>query len=144
MVDIAVPRDIEPEVGNLEDIYLYCVDDLHDIIEENLQSRREAALQAEEIIEIQVESFMSWLRTQDVVPIIRSLREAAVKESDYLLLKSKKQLAQGVLPERVLEELARTLTNKLLHEPTRKLRQSGSDVDNNLIEAARRLFNLKD
>ena len=144
MVDIAVPRDIEPEVGNLEDIYLYCVDDLHDIIEENLQSRREAALQAEEIIEIQVESFMSWLRTQDVVPIIRSLREAAVKESDYLLLKSKKQLAQGVLPERVLEELARTLTNKLLDEPTRKLRQSGSDVDNNLIEAARRLFNLKD
>ena len=144
MVDIAVPRDIEPEVGNLEDIYLYCVDDLHDIIEENLQSRRDAALQAEEIIEIQVEIFVRWLRTQDAVPIIRSLREAVEKESDYLLIKAKKQLEQGVLPERVLEELARTLTNKLLHEPSRKLRQSGSDIDNNLIEAARSLFNLKD
>ena len=144
MVDIAVPRDIEPEVGNLEDIYLYCVDDLHDIIEENLQSRRDAALKAEEIIEIQVKSFMDWLKTQDAVPIIKSLREAAEKESDYLLLKAKKQLDQGVLPERVLEELARTLTKKLLHEPSRKLRQSASDVDNNLIEAARSLFNLKD
>ena len=144
MVDIAVPRDIEPEVGNLEDIYLYCVDDLHDIIEENLQSRRDAALKAEEIIEIQVKSFMDWLKTQDAVPIIKSLREAAEKESDYLLLKAKKQLDQGVLPERVLEELARTLTNKLLHEPSMKLRQSASDADNNLIEAARSLFNLKD
>lgn len=144
MVDIAVPRDIEPEVGDLEDIYLYCVDDLHDIIEENLQSRRDAALQAEEIIDIQVENFRSWLRTQDAVPIIRSIREKAEKESNDLLQKSKKQLEQGVSPEKVLEELARTLTNKLLHEPSRQLRQSGSDVDNSLIEAARNLFNLKD
>ncbi|MFT7235492.1 MAG: glutamyl-tRNA reductase [Methylophagaceae bacterium] len=144
MVDIAVPRDIEPEVGDLEDIYLYCVDDLHDIIEENLQSRRDAALQAEEIIDIQVEYFRSWLRTQDAVPIIRAIRDNAEKDSNHLLQKSKKQLEQGVSPEKVLEELARTLTNKLLHEPSRQLRQSGSDVDNSLIEAARNLFNLKD
>jgi glutamyl-tRNA reductase len=144
MVDIAVPRDIEPEVGNLEDIYLYCVDDLHDIIEENLQSRRDAALQAEEIIDSQVEHFVSWLRTQDAVPIIRSIRENAEEESKHLLRKAKKQLEQGSSPEQVLDELARTLTNKLLHEPSRQLRQSGSDVDNNLIEAARNLFNLKD
>lgn len=144
MVDIAVPRDIEPEVGDLEDIYLYCVDDLHDIIEENLQSRRDAALQAEEIIDSQVEHFRSWLRTQDAVPIIRAIRDNAEKESNHLLQKSKRQLEQGVSPEQVLEELARTITNKLLHEPSRQLRQSGSDVDNNLIEAARNLFNLKD
>ena len=144
MVDIAVPRDIEPEVGNLEDIYLYCVDDLHDIIEENLQSRRDAALQAEEIIDSQVEHFISWLRTQDAVPIIRAIRESAEEESNHLLQKAKKQLEQGTSPEQVLDELARTLTNKLLHEPSRQLRQSGSDVDNNLIEAARNLFNLKD
>ena len=144
MVDIAVPRDIEPEVGNLEDIYLYCVDDLHDIIEENLQSRRDAALQAEEIIDSQVEHFVSWLRTQDAVPIIRAIRENAEEESNYLLRRAKKQLEQGASPEQVLDELARTLTNKLLHEPSRQLRQSGSDVDNNLIEAARNLFNLKD
>jgi len=144
MVDIAVPRDIEPEVGNLEDIYLYCVDDLQDIIEENLKSRRDAALQAEEIIDTQVEHFMSWLRTQDAVPIIRAIREGAEIESNHLLQKAKRQLEHGVSPEHALEELARTLTNKLLHEPSRQLRQSGANVDNNLIEAARSLFNLKD
>lgn len=144
MVDIAVPRDIEPEVGNLEDIYLYCVDDLHDIIEENLQSRRDAAQQAEEIIDTQVEHFMSWLRTQDAVPTIRAIRESAELDRQQLLQKAKKQLEQGMSPEQALEELARTLTNKLLHEPSRQLRQSGSDIENNLIEAARSLFNLKD
>jgi glutamyl-tRNA reductase len=144
MVDIAVPRDIEPEVGDLEDIYLYCVDDLHGIIEENLQSRRDAALQAEEIIDSQVEHFKAWLRTQDAVPVIRAIRSNAENESKSLLEKAKKQLEQGTDPEQVLNELARTLTNKLLHEPSRQLRQSGSDADNNLIEAARNLFNIKD
>ncbi len=144
MVDIAVPRDIESEVGDLEDIYLYCVDDLHDIIEENLQSRRDAALQAEEIIDSQVDSFISWLRTQDAVPVIRAIRTNAHNESGYLLEKAKKQLEQGVDTEQVLKELARTLTNKLLHEPSRQLRQSGNDTDNNLIEAARSLFNIKE
>ena len=144
MVDIAVPRDIESEVGDLEDIYLYCVDDLHDIIEENLQSRRDAALQAEEIIDSQVDNFINWLRTQDAVPVIRALRTNAHNESDYLLEKAKKQLQQGVDTEQVLKELARTLTNKLLHEPSRQLRQSGNDTENNLIEAARSLFNIKE
>tara|TARA_R110001606_G_scaffold346892_4_gene496026 strand:+ start:54110 stop:55369 length:1260 start_codon:yes stop_codon:yes gene_type:complete len=144
MVDIAVPRDIEPEVGNLEDIYLYCVDDLHGIIEENLQSRREAAVQAEEIIDNQVEHFLAWLRTQDAVPVIRAIREKAELESEHLLEKAKKQLEQGLPVEAILNDLARTLTNKLLHEPSRQLRQSGFDTDNNLIEAARSLFNIKD
>ncbi len=144
MVDIAVPRDIEQEVSTLEDIYLYCVDDLHEIIQENLQSRREAALQAEEIIEAQVENFIAWLRTQDAVPVIRAIRDIAETESNHLLKKSLKQLEQGQDAEKVLSELARTLTNKLLHEPSRQLRQSGSNTDNNLIEAARSLFNIKD
>jgi glutamyl-tRNA reductase len=144
MVDIAVPRDIEAEVGNLEDIYLYCVDDLHSIIEENLQSRRDAAQQAEEIVETQVEHFMAWLRSQDAVPIIQSIRNSAEKESEYLLEKSFKQLQQGVSPEQVLTDFSRSFTNKLLHEPSRQLRQSGLDIDSNLVDAARRLFNIKD
>ncbi|MFT7413500.1 MAG: glutamyl-tRNA reductase [Methylophagaceae bacterium] len=144
MVDIAVPRDIEPEVGNLEDIYLYCVDDLQGIIEENLQSRREAAVQAEEIIDNQVEHFIAWLRTQDAVPVIRAIREKAELESEHLLEKAQKQLEQGLPAEAILNDLARTLTKKLLHEPSRQLRQSGFDTDNNLIEAARSLFNIKD
>jgi len=144
MVDIAVPRDIEPEVSSLEDIYLYCVDDLHGIIEENLQSRREAALQAEEIVDTQVEHFQAWLRTQDAVPIIKAIRERAEQESKLLQEKSLKQLEQGVPAEQVITDLARTLSNKLLHEPSRQLRQSGFDTENNLIEAARSLFNIKD
>jgi len=144
MVDIAVPRDIEAEVGTLEDVYLYCVDDLQDIIEENLQSRRDAALQAEEIIDSQVEHFAAWLRTQDAVPVIKAIRERAEEQSVHLLEKSLKQLEQGLPAEQVINDLARTLTKKLLHEPSRQLRQSGFNTDNNLIEAARSLFNIKD
>jgi glutamyl-tRNA reductase len=144
MVDIAVPRDIEAEVGDLEDIYLYSVDDLQGIIEENLQSRRDAAEQAEEIIDSQVDHFNAWLRSQDAVPVIRSLRANAEQESQQLVEKALKQLEQGTNAEQVVIDLARTLTNKLLHEPSRQLRQSGFDTDNNLLDAARRLFNIKD
>lgn len=144
MVDIAVPRDIEAEVSTLDDIYLYCVDDLQDIIEENLQSRRDAALQAEDIINNQVDIFLAWLRTQDAVPVITSLREKAEAESKVCLEKALKALEQGIPAEKVIADLARTLTNKLLHEPSRQLRQSGFNTDNNLIEAAKSLFNIKD
>jgi glutamyl-tRNA reductase len=144
MVDIAIPRDIEPEVGQLDDVYLYCVDDLHDIIEENLQSRRDAAEQAEEIVESQVEYFMAWLRSQDAVPVIKAIRTHAENESEQLLAKAKKQLEQGVEPHQIMTELARSLTNKLIHEPSRQLRNSGMNTDTNLIEAARNLFNIKD
>lgn len=144
MVDIAVPRDIEPEVSQLEDIYLYSVDDLHGIIEENLQSRRDAAKQAEEIIDNQVDHFLAWMRTQDAVPVIRAIRENAQQQSVELLVKAQKQLEQGTAPDQVLSELSRSLTNKLLHEPSRQLRQSGFEDDPELIAAARRLFNIKD
>lgn len=144
MVDIAVPRDIEQEVGDLEDIYLYCVDDLHGIIEENLQSRRDAAEKAEEIIDVQVDHFTAWLRSQDAVPVIRAIRANAEQESQQQLEKALKQLEQGTNAEQVVTDLARTLTNKLLHEPSRQLRQSGVDTDNSLLDAARRLFNIKD
>lgn len=144
MVDIAVPRDIEEEVGNLEDIYLYCVDDLHEIIEENIQSRRDAAQQAEEIIDAQVEHFIGWLRSQDAVPVIQAIRANAETESEQLLNKALKQIEQGIAPEQAMNDFARSLTNKLLHEPSRQLRQSGLDADNNLVDATRRLFNIKD
>lgn len=144
MVDIAVPRDIEEEIGQLEDIYLYCVDDLHDIIEENLQSRRDAALQAEEIIDTQVDHFTAWLRTQDAVPVIRAIRSEAEQISQQTLARAFRQLEQGISPQQAMTELARTLTNKLLHEPSRQLRQSGFDEDGQLLKSARRLFNIKD
>ncbi|MEC9412425.1 MAG: glutamyl-tRNA reductase [Pseudomonadota bacterium] len=144
MVDIAVPRDIEAEVGLLDDIYLYCVDDLKEIIEENLQSRRDAALQAEEIIDTQVDHFQAWLRTQDAVPVIRAIRDNAEEISKHSLERAIKQLEQGMPAEQAMTELARTLTNRLLHEPSRQLRQSGFDEEGHLLSAARRLFNIKD
>jgi glutamyl-tRNA reductase len=139
-----VPRDIEVEVDQLEDIYLYCVDDLRDIIEENLQSRRDAALQAEEIIDSQVGHFLAWLRAQDAVPVIRAIRDNAEEVSKSSLEKALKQLEQGLTPEQAMTELARSLTNRLLHEPSRQLRQSGFEEDDQLLDSARRLFNIKD
>lgn len=146
MVDLAVPRDIEAEVGQLEDIYLYDVDDLHDIIDENLQSRRDAAEQAEEIINSQADHFAGWMRSQDAVPVIRAIRAQGRLHSEQVLNKALRQLEQGIAAQVVLAELARTLTNKLLHEPSKQLRQAAfeSDEDNPLIDAARRLFNIKE
>ena len=142
MVDIAVPRDIAPEVAELEDVYLYTVDDLHSVIQENMASRQEAARQAEEIIEVQAEHFMGWLRSLDAATTIRAYRAQADAIRREVLEKAKKQLAQGKDPQQVLEFLAHTLTNKLVHAPSSALRQAGADERGDLIELARELFGL--
>jgi glutamyl-tRNA reductase len=143
MVDIAVPRDIEPEVGDLDDVYLYKVDDLRDIIEENIASRREAALQAEEIIESQVTQFMGWLRSLDAVDTIRHYREGADRVSSELLERARRRLANGESAEETLAWLARNLTNKLTHAPTVQMRQAGFDDRGELLDAARELLGIK-
>ncbi|MCB1777862.1 MAG: glutamyl-tRNA reductase, partial [Candidatus Competibacteraceae bacterium] len=123
MVDLAVPRDIDPAVANLDDVYLYTVDDLKDIIQENLRSRQAAARQAEEIIDAQVDHFMGWLRTQNSVDSIRALRRRAETARDETLSRALRQLAQGKEPAEVLNFLANTLTNKLIHPPCAGLRE---------------------
>jgi glutamyl-tRNA reductase len=142
MVDIAVPRDIEVEVGELDDIYLYTVDDLKDVVQENLQSRQEAAKQAEKIIDLQVVNFMHWIKSLDSVPTIRALREATDGFREAELTRAKRQLAKGEDPQRVLEQLARALANKFTHAPTSALQKADREGNNDLLEAARRLFNL--
>jgi len=144
MVDIAVPRDIEPEVGDLSDIYLYTVDDLKDVVQENLKSRQEAANEAEKIIDDKVVEFMRWAHSLDAVPTIRSLRESATAIREAEMSRALRQLARGESPAEVLEQLARALTNKLTHDPTAALRQADHEGDAQLLEAARRLFNLSD
>lgn len=144
MVDIAVPRDIEPEVSRLDDIYLYTVDDLHNIIEESRQSRRDAAKQAEEIIDHHVDQFAGWLRSQETVPTITALRIRLEQESEDLLSQAKKDIQQGQPAEEVLAEFSRQLSQKLLHSPCQQLHDAGVNGDNGLIDAARTLFNLKD
>ena len=143
MVDIAVPRDIESEVGNLSDVYLYTVDDLQEIIQEGLRSRQEAAEQAEEIIDTQVSHFMNWIRSLGAVDTIRAVRENAEVKRDVELELALKQIAAGKDPEIVLKQFAHRLTNKLLHVPSTQLKQAGYDGRAELLKAARDLFDLK-
>lgn len=142
MVDIAVPRDIEPEVDELDDVYLYTIDDLDAVIHENLESRREAAAQADDMIQSQVEDFMAWLRLQDAVGTIRHYRNLAEEQSQQTLAKAKQMLKQGKSVEKILEYLAYTLTNKLTDGPTRALNQAGREGRSDLLEAAKILLNL--
>ena len=140
IVDIAVPRDIEPEIADLEDVYLYTVDDLQEVIQENLKSRQDAAKQAEEIIDVQAGHFIGWLRSLDAVSTICEYRAEAQRLRDEVLAKSRQQLAQGKEPGDVLAYLAHTLTNKLIHTPSANLRQAGYEGKQDLVEAARQLL----
>jgi len=142
MVDIAVPLDIDPAVGELEDVYLYTVDDLRDVIEESLRTRREAALAAEEIIDQQVGRFMGWLGTRQVSTTIRAVRADAEAARDEVLEKARRRLAAGAPPEEVARYLAHTLTNKLLHAPTVQIRRAGASSRDDLVAAARTLYQL--
>jgi glutamyl-tRNA reductase len=143
MIDLAVPRDIEPEVEQLGDVYLYTVDDLNNTIEENMRSRLEAAEKAEEIIDSQVEQFMAWLRSEDAVATIQTLRAQAEITRDETLEKALAALRSGKNPDDVMHMLAHRLTNKLMHNPTTQLRQAGRNERRDLLNAARELFNLK-
>ncbi len=143
MVDIAVPRDIEPEAGDLRDVYLYTVDDLQEIIQEGLKSRQEAAKQAEEIIDIQVTHFMGWLKSLEAVSTIRAYREQAERIRDDEIEKARRLLARGGSPEEALQLLARGLTNKLVHTPSTQMKQAGFEGRTGLLDAARELFDLK-
>jgi len=144
MVDLAVPRDIEPEVGGLADVYLYSVDDLQEAIQENIQSRLEAAKEAEQIIDIQVVDFMHWVRSLDSVPAIRALRESTAAVCEAELKRAQRRLARGDDPQKVMQQLAHALTNKFTHAPSDALKKAGHDGDAQLLNAARRLFDLGD
>ena len=142
MVDIAVPRDIEPEVSDLNDVYLYTVDDLQEVIEENMRSRKEAAEQAEEIIAFHTAEFMGWLRSLDAVCLIQDYRRQAEEVRDEVLLRALKLVEKGKPPEEAIRFLAHTLTNKLLHGPSSRMRQAGKEGQTDLLEAANELFQL--
>lgn len=142
MVDIAVPRDIEGEVKDLSDVYLYTVDDLQEVIQENLKSRQEAAEQAGEIIDLKVDEFIAWLRSLDAVNLIQNYREQAQSCRDEILAKAQRMIENGKPPNEALDYLANTLTNRLLHGPSTQLREAGSSGQNELLAAANTLFQL--
>ncbi|MEJ2114640.1 MAG: glutamyl-tRNA reductase [Gammaproteobacteria bacterium] len=142
MVDLAVPRDVEPEVAKLADVYLYTIDDLQNVIEDNLKSRQQAADEAEIIIEHEVNEFSQWLRGQGVVDTVRAYRNKAEIKRDEVLEKAQKMLEQGKSTEEVLQFIAHTLTNKLTHEPTEAMHIAAKQGKNELIDAARILLNI--
>ena len=141
MVDLAVPRDIEIEVGEMDDVFLYTVDDLAQVVESGLESRQAAVVEAEEIITQRVDGFLQWLQTRETVPLIRSLRDSAERMRRHEMEHAMKLLAKGEDPARVLDQLSQRLTNKFLHAPTQALNQA--DTDRGELQAlVSRLYHL--
>ena len=142
MVDLAVPRDIEAEVGALNDVFLYVVDDLAEIVKQGMSNRQAAASQAETIIETRVQNFMEWLQARETVPTIRALRDHAERQRRHELERALKQLARGDDPEKILDYLSHALTNKLMHGPTQALSNVELHERESLEAWLRRLYPL--
>jgi glutamyl-tRNA reductase len=144
MVDIAVPRDIETQVAELEDVYYFTIDDLHTVVNENLETRRQAARDADKMIAVEVEHFEQQRKTLDAVPAIRQIREHADLIRSQTMEQAHRLLASGRDPKEVLEFLASTLTNRLTHAPSHRLRVAAELGEADLIKAAAVLFELND
>ncbi len=142
MVDLAVPRDIEPEAARLDDVYLYTVDDLGGVVQEGLQARQGAVAQAEAIIDTRVQGFMHWLETRASVPLVKRLREQADTTRAEELQRALKALALGKPAAEVIEALSRSLTNKLMHPPTAALTQAGADDQAGATRLIQTLYKL--
>jgi glutamyl-tRNA reductase len=140
MVDLAVPRDIEAEVAELDDVFLYTVDDLQSIVQGNLDTRRSSLEQAEAIIETQVGQFMHWMAARASVPLIRSLREQGEAARRHELERALRLLQKGDDPRQVLEALSQGLTNKLLHGPTQALNEAQAGERAALAALIERLY----
>ena len=144
MLDLAVPRDIEEEVGSLNDAYLYTVDDMMGIVQQGKDARQKAAAGAEVMVEQNVVEFLEWQQSRhQSVPLILTLREDGERARLYVLENAMKQLAKGTSPEEVLERLSIQLTNKLLHSPTRTLNKAGAQ-DAHLVDAVAKIYHLKE
>ena len=144
LLDLAVPRDIDPAVAQLKDAFLYTIDDLERAIEDNRRSRREAAAEAEEIIDLQVARFAEAMQVARNDAPLRALRAQGEAARDAALARARKQLAAGQDPAEVMEQLAHVLTNRLLHAPTAALRDAAAVGDSELARAAERLFRAGD
>jgi glutamyl-tRNA reductase len=140
LLDLAVPRDIAADVSGLRDVFVYTVDDLQRVVEDNRRSRREAAEAAEAIIELQVARFLETSGADAGLVPLKRLRAHGERNSAEVLAKAKQQLAAGGDPHAVLDYLAHTLTNRLLHAPTAALRNAALSGDAELARAAEKLF----
>jgi glutamyl-tRNA reductase len=144
VVDLAVPRDVEPEAAELDDVFLYSIDDLSNIVRGNLQIRKEAVAQAEEMIAAQAGNFLRWLEGRTVVPTITALHGHHDQLRAAELERVRRLLAGGTSPEQALELLARGLTNKFLHAPTQALNQAGDAERAELVAMFEKIYQIPD
>jgi glutamyl-tRNA reductase len=144
MVDLAVPRDIEPEVKSLEDVYLYTVDDLASVIQTGQAHRQAAVAEAEVIIDAGVQSFMHWLVQRGSVPLIQQLNAQADEWREAEMARARKLLAKGEDPDKVLEALSRGLTQKMLHGAMAELREADPEHMPHAVHAVQRMFLRKE
>ena len=143
MVDIAVPRDIESQVGELSDVYLYSVDDLREIVDQNLQSRSNEARKADLIIDEGVRLYIEEVRSLGAVDTVKEYRNMAEQLRERELQRAQRALARGEDPQQILAQLARAITNKLIHAPTAGLKQASVDGRQDVINSGRRLLGLE-
>jgi len=144
MVDIAVPRDIESQVGDLRDVYLYSVDDLREIVDQNLRSRRDEACKADLIIAEGVRQYVQDMRSLGAVDAVKEYRQMAEQLREQELQRALCSLARGDDPQQILAQLARTITNKLIHAPTAGLKQASAEGRLDTVASARKLLGLEE
>jgi len=143
-VDIAVPRDIEPAVGELPDVYLYTIDDLDKVILEGQGNREAAAREATRLLDEEIARYASIERSKEVAPIIATLRDASEEVRKEIAAKARRRLAKGETAEEAIEFATAALMKKMLHKPSVALRKAGESSDQSLIDSARRIFGLDD
>jgi len=144
LIDLAIPRDIEPEVAELDDIFLYTFDDLAKITEKNIKNREKETAKAELLIQQQCEEFMSHLQQKTVAPYIKNLNNKFEQTRISEVKKMEKDLKKGVPVEQVLDKLSKNLTKKFLHSPTKALNDNAKHKNLDGIEFLKKIFNLKD
>lgn len=142
IVDLAVPRDVEAEVAELDDVFLYSVDDIAEVVKEGLGARQNAVKEAEVIINSSVSDFVHWMQSREVVPTIRALRDHADRNRRHELDKAIRLLAKGERPEKVLESMSLALTNKFLHAPTHALNHVQENDRAPFLDVVHRLYHL--
>jgi len=143
MVDLAVPRDVEAEVAKMDDVFLYCVDDLGRVVQEGRDSRAAAVSQAEHIIDAKVGDFMQWLGGREAVPTIRALRDHAERARRHEMDRALRMLRKGESAERVVELLSQSLTNKLMHAPTAALHEGTQAERDELQRVVERIYQVR-
>ena len=143
-VDIAVPRDLDPAISSLNDVYLYSIDDLDKVIVEGQSKRESAVTDANRILDEETRRYLNMLRAREVVPLITALRDRGDALRTEVMDQARRRIAKGADSEEVLEYVTASLMKKLLHQPSVRLREAGEMSDEVLIEAARTLFGLDD